>query len=72
MRIKGKYVAEITITIDTKASLIEGMTFEQMREKVCEELTPMLRGLMYEEVIDPQIGEAKVTQVFAELHEVDE
>ena len=69
MRIKGKYVAEITITIDTDVPIAESVT---LRKQFCEELTPMLRELMYDEVIDQQMGNAEIRQVSAELHEVDE
>lgn len=69
MRIKGKYVAEITITIDAEVPRNESEIF---KKRVCEELTPMLRELMDEEVLDPEIGEAEVRQVSAELYEVDE
>lgn len=69
MRIKGKYVAEITITIDAEVPRNESEIF---KKRVCEELTPMLRELMDEEVLDQEIGNAEVRQVSAELREVGE
>lgn len=74
MRIKGKYVAEITITFDAKVDYDDGVDFETMKKTFCEETTPELKEMLCEEFfgLPPKMGNVEVRQVSAELHEVDE
>lgn len=70
-RFKGKYIATVEMTIDTEADYVEGLDFEKAKKILCEELTPELQELLDEELIDPEEGTVKVTQVFADFCEYE-
>ena len=69
-RIKGKYVATVEINFDFEESE-QFLPFEKIKTNIEEELTPLLRELIKDEVAE-EIGTVKVSQQYADCYRVIE
>ena len=70
---KGRYVAmiEYDFTFDNNAP--KAKPVEQVREMFRSgEIETYVRKLLYEEVLDAQLGNCKVTQTLFDMHELPE
>lgn len=69
-RIKGRYVAQIEINFAIDESTEGLLPFEEIHKKVTEELTPMLKDLIRDEIGKEM--EVAVTQMFADVWRTDD
>lgn len=69
-RIKGKYVATVKINFDFGEDE-SCLPFEKIKNKIENELTPLLSELIHDEVAG-DIAKAEVRQHFADCYRVEE
>ena len=72
-RYVGRYCAHVSIDFDIKGDLEGLKPFEEMRQGIREELTPMLREMIVDELaLDEEKAQVKVIQMTGDLYRITE
>lgn len=66
---KGQYTAQITLDFHIDAEMFGLRPVEELKRNVLEKITPVLRELLNEDFLDPELATVTVTQLSAHLDE---
>ena len=71
-RIKGKYVATVTITLDVDENKSGLLPYEEIEQGWKRGLNDGVKSAIQHEIIDDDLGKLEVTQTYCDIYRVEE